>query len=37
VRAGRNAVVTGDVAALVGRPPTRFSAWAHDHRDDFLR
>jgi uncharacterized protein YbjT (DUF2867 family) len=37
VRAGRNAVVTGDVAALVGRPPGRFAAWARDHRDDFLR
>jgi uncharacterized protein YbjT (DUF2867 family) len=37
VRAGRNAVVTGDVGALVGRPPGRFAGWAHDHRDDFLR
>jgi len=35
VRAGRNAVVTGDVAALLGRPPGRFAGWVHDHRGDF--
>jgi uncharacterized protein YbjT (DUF2867 family) len=32
VRDGRNAVVTADVARLLGRPPTSFAAWAHDHR-----
>ncbi|HEV7760920.1 MAG TPA: SDR family oxidoreductase [Acidimicrobiales bacterium] len=35
VRDGRNAVVTADVARLLGRPPTSFAAWAHDHRSAF--
>ncbi|WP_033344318.1 NAD(P)H-binding protein [Catenuloplanes japonicus] len=34
-RDGRNAVVTGDVARLLGRPPASFRAWAEDHRDAF--
>lgn len=32
VRDGRNAIVTGDVADLAGRPPGRFADWARDHR-----
>jgi uncharacterized protein YbjT (DUF2867 family) len=36
VRAGRNAVVTTDVADILGHPPTRFVTWAHDHRAQFL-
>ncbi|MDR7275176.1 NAD(P)H-binding protein [Catenuloplanes atrovinosus] len=34
-RDGHNAVVTDDVARLLGRPPTTFRAWAEDHRDAF--
>jgi uncharacterized protein YbjT (DUF2867 family) len=36
VRDGRNAIVTDDVAGILGRPPTRFATWAHDHRSAFL-
>jgi uncharacterized protein YbjT (DUF2867 family) len=35
VRAGRAAVLTDDVAAVLGRPPRAFEAWARDHRDRF--
>jgi len=35
VRAGRNAILTDDVARVLGRPPTSFDAWARDHRDAF--
>jgi uncharacterized protein YbjT (DUF2867 family) len=35
VRDGRNAVVTDDVARLLGRPATSFAAWARDHRGEF--
>jgi hypothetical protein len=30
-RAGHNAVLTGDVAAVLGRPPATFRTWAKDH------
>ena len=35
VRAGGNAIVTGDVPAVLGRPARTFAAWARDHRDAF--
>lgn len=35
VRSGGNAVVTGDVAQILGRPPASFRTWAHDHQDAF--
>ncbi|WP_036327628.1 NAD(P)H-binding protein [Microbispora sp. ATCC PTA-5024] len=35
VAAGGNARLTGDVAALLGRPPRTFEDWARDHRDAF--
>lgn len=35
VRQGRNAVLTGDVARVLGRPPATFTAWATDHRASF--
>jgi uncharacterized protein YbjT (DUF2867 family) len=34
-RAGHNAVLTGDVERLLGRPATSFRTWAHDHRRAF--
>jgi uncharacterized protein YbjT (DUF2867 family) len=34
-RAGHNAVLTGDVARLLGRPATSFRTWARDHRRAF--
>ncbi|WP_328472132.1 NAD(P)H-binding protein [Actinoplanes sp. NBC_00393] len=34
-RAGHNAVLTDDVARVLGRPPTGFREWAADHRDHF--
>jgi uncharacterized protein YbjT (DUF2867 family) len=34
-RAGRNAVLTSDLADLLGRPATRFAVWADDHRGLF--
>jgi uncharacterized protein YbjT (DUF2867 family) len=35
-RAGHNAVVTGDVAAVLGRPPASFDDWARRHRAAFI-
>jgi uncharacterized protein YbjT (DUF2867 family) len=35
VAAGRNAVVTDDVAAVLGRPPRSFRQWAEEHRAAF--
>jgi hypothetical protein len=35
VRSGGNAIVTGDVAAVLGRPARSFAAWVRDHRDAF--
>jgi uncharacterized protein YbjT (DUF2867 family) len=35
VREGRNAVVTEDVARVLGRPPRTFRQWAAQHRDLF--
>jgi uncharacterized protein YbjT (DUF2867 family) len=35
VRAGGNAVLTTDVADVLGRPPTSFEAWVISHRDRF--
>lgn len=37
VRAGGNAVLTGDVAQVLGRPPATFRTWAQDHKDAFIR
>lgn len=34
-RAGHNAVLTGDVAAVLGRPPATFRSWAERHRAAF--
>jgi len=34
-RAGHNAVLTGDVERILGRPPTGFRTWAEDHRPAF--
>jgi uncharacterized protein YbjT (DUF2867 family) len=34
-RDGHNAVVTGDVERLLGRPPGSFRRWAEDHRGAF--
>ncbi|MFI5841754.1 NAD(P)H-binding protein [Catenuloplanes sp. NPDC051500] len=34
-RDGHNAVVTGDVERLLGRPPGTFRRWAEEHRDAF--
>ena len=34
-RAGHNAVLTDDVARVLGRPATSFRAWAEDHRAAF--
>ena len=36
VRRGGNAVVTGDVAGVLGRPPGTFRAWAEANRGRFL-
>jgi uncharacterized protein YbjT (DUF2867 family) len=36
VRAGRNAILTDDVAHVLGRPPTSVETWARDHRAAFL-
>ncbi|MEQ0558361.1 NAD(P)H-binding protein [Amycolatopsis sp. NEAU-NG30] len=36
VREGGNAVVTGDVQRVLGRPPRSFRTWALDHRGAFL-
>lgn len=36
VRAGGNAVLTGDVAQILGRPPASFRTWARDHKDAFI-
>ncbi|MEV6868011.1 NAD(P)H-binding protein [Streptosporangium subroseum] len=36
VRAGGNAVVTGDVERILGRPARTFRIWARDHRSAFL-
>ncbi|MFF9160237.1 NAD(P)H-binding protein [Streptomyces longwoodensis] len=35
VRAGRNALVTEDVPAVLGRPARTYRAWARDHRAAF--
>jgi uncharacterized protein YbjT (DUF2867 family) len=35
VRAGHNAIITDDVADVLGRPPTSFEAWSRDHRAVF--
>jgi uncharacterized protein YbjT (DUF2867 family) len=35
VRAGGNAIVTGDVAEVVGRPPRTFADWAQANRQAF--
>ncbi|MFI9720435.1 NAD(P)H-binding protein [Streptomyces sp. NPDC052396] len=35
VREGRNAVLTEDVARVLGRPATGFAQWVRDHRDAF--
>ncbi|WP_397311975.1 NAD(P)H-binding protein [Parafrankia sp. CH37] len=32
VRAGHNAILTDDVAAVLGRPPTSFQSWVMRHR-----
>lgn len=32
-RAGHNAILTEDVARVLGRPPTSFETWARDHQD----
>lgn len=32
---GGNARLTGDVQAMLGRPPRTFRVWAHGHRDAF--
>ncbi|WP_207782376.1 NAD(P)H-binding protein [Phytoactinopolyspora limicola] len=32
-RAGHNAILTDDVARVLGRPPGSFESWAQDHRD----
>jgi uncharacterized protein YbjT (DUF2867 family) len=37
VRAGHNAVLTDDVARILGRPPTSFETWARDHRGALTR
>jgi hypothetical protein len=29
------AILTDDVAGVLGRPPATFEAWARDHRDAF--
>jgi uncharacterized protein YbjT (DUF2867 family) len=34
-REGNNAVLTDDVARLLGRPARSFASWAHDHRAAF--
>jgi len=34
-RAGHNAILTDDVAAVLGRPPTSFQTWASRHRHVF--
>ena len=34
-RAGHNAVLTGDVERILGRPATSFRTWADDHRAAF--
>jgi uncharacterized protein YbjT (DUF2867 family) len=34
-RAGHNAVLTGDIEQLLGRPATSFRAWAEDHHQAF--
>lgn len=36
VREGGNAVVTGDVRRVLGRPARAFRVWARDHRDTLL-
>lgn len=36
VRAGGNAVLTGDVAQVLGRPPASFRTWVRDHKDAFI-
>jgi uncharacterized protein YbjT (DUF2867 family) len=36
VRAGGNAVVTDDVARILGHPARTFRTWVRDHRDAFL-
>jgi uncharacterized protein YbjT (DUF2867 family) len=35
VRNGGNAILTGDVERVLGRPPGTFKAWAEDHREAF--
>jgi hypothetical protein len=35
VRAGGNAVVTGAVRQVLGRPPRTYRTWAQDHRAAF--
>jgi uncharacterized protein YbjT (DUF2867 family) len=35
VRAGGNAIVTPDVAGVLGRPPRSFEDWAASHREHF--
>ncbi|MEU8171479.1 hypothetical protein AB0C14_01245 [Microbispora hainanensis] len=35
VAQGGNAVISEDVARVLGRAPRAFSAWAHDHRSAF--
>jgi hypothetical protein len=35
VRAGGNAVLSPDVAEVLGRLPTSFGAWAASHRERF--
>jgi uncharacterized protein YbjT (DUF2867 family) len=35
VRAGRGAVLTGDVERILGRPPHGFDDWVRDRRDAF--
>lgn len=37
VREGRNAVVTSEVAEILGRPAATFETWARDHRAAFAR
>jgi uncharacterized protein YbjT (DUF2867 family) len=34
-RSGHNAVVTDDVARILGRPPTSFETWVEQHRSAF--
>ncbi|MDO3647565.1 SDR family oxidoreductase [Nocardia mangyaensis] len=36
IRDGHNALLSGDVAAVLGRPPRSYAEWAGDHREQFM-